>query len=77
MVSEKLGRRYASAVFSAAGDTNAVDRVGSDLSAIAAAFDSDPLMRDFFSRPSSRAARKSARCWRLSKGRSTKSRSIR
>jgi F-type H+-transporting ATPase subunit delta len=51
MVSEKLGRRYASAVFSAAGDANAVDRVGSDLSAIAAAFDADPLMRDFFLSP--------------------------
>lgn len=51
MVSEKLGRRYASAVFSAAGDTGSVDRVGTDLSAIAAAFDADPLMRDFFLSP--------------------------
>jgi F-type H+-transporting ATPase subunit delta len=51
MVSEKLGRRYASAVFSAAGDRQAVDRVGSDLSAIAAAIDADPLMRDFFLSP--------------------------
>jgi F-type H+-transporting ATPase subunit delta len=51
MISEKLGRRYASAVFSAAADRQAVDRVGSDLSAIAAAMDADPLMRDFFLSP--------------------------
>ena len=36
MVNETLARRYATAIFSAAGDTNAVDRVGADLSAIAA-----------------------------------------
>jgi len=51
MVSEKLARRYANAVFSAAGDTGAVDRVGADLAAIAAAIDGDPLMRDFFLSP--------------------------
>ena len=51
MVSEKLGRRYASAVFSAAGDHDAIDRVGGDLASIAAAMDSDPLMRDFFLSP--------------------------
>lgn len=51
MVGEKLARRYATAVFSAAGDHNAVDRVGADLAAIAAALDADPLMRDFFLSP--------------------------
>ena len=51
MVGEKLGRRYASAVFSAAGDFDAVERVGSDLAAVAGAIDGDPLMRDFFLSP--------------------------
>jgi F-type H+-transporting ATPase subunit delta len=51
MISEKLGRRYATAVFSAAGDHDAVDRVGAELASIAAALDTDPQMRDFFLSP--------------------------
>jgi F-type H+-transporting ATPase subunit delta len=51
MVSEKLARRYANAVFSAAGDFNAIDRVGDDLSAIAEAIAGDPKSREFFLSP--------------------------
>jgi F-type H+-transporting ATPase subunit delta len=51
MVSEKLARRYATAVFSAAGDHDAVDKVGADLNAIADALDSNVQMRDFFLSP--------------------------
>jgi F-type H+-transporting ATPase subunit delta len=51
MISEKLGRRYATAVFSAAGDHGAVDRVGADLEAISNALNGDTQMRDFFLSP--------------------------
>jgi len=51
MISEKLGRRYATAVFSAAGDHGAVDQVGADLSAIANALDGNVQMREFFLSP--------------------------
>jgi F-type H+-transporting ATPase subunit delta len=51
MVSEKLGRRYASAVFSAAGDYDATDTVGADLATISGALNDDPKTREFFLSP--------------------------
>jgi F-type H+-transporting ATPase subunit delta len=51
VVSEKLGRRYASAVFSTAGDHDAVEKVGTDLAAISNAIDGNVQMRDFFLSP--------------------------
>lgn len=51
MVSEKLARRYADAVFSLASDAGAIDRVGDDLAAIASVFDETPLFATFFVAP--------------------------
>jgi F-type H+-transporting ATPase subunit delta len=51
MVSETLGRRYANAVFSAAGDHDATDAVGRDLATISGAIDGDTKTREFFLSP--------------------------
>jgi F-type H+-transporting ATPase subunit delta len=51
VVNEKLARRYANAVFTAAGDHQAVDRVGDDLATISSAIQDDPLAREFFISP--------------------------
>ncbi|HEY1653595.1 MAG TPA: ATP synthase F1 subunit delta [Candidatus Tumulicola sp.] len=51
MASEKLARRYAIAVFSLASEEKAVDRVGDDLSTIAAVFAADPRLAEFFTAP--------------------------
>ncbi|HKU80584.1 MAG TPA: ATP synthase F1 subunit delta, partial [Candidatus Tumulicola sp.] len=51
MVSEKLARRYADAVFSLASDAGTVDRVGDDLAAIAAVIVGTPQFAAFFVAP--------------------------
>ncbi len=51
MVNETLARRYAGAVYSLASESNAVERVGNELSAIARAIDSEPSLREFFVSP--------------------------
>jgi F-type H+-transporting ATPase subunit delta len=51
MVSETLARRYANAVFSAAGDYGAADAVGADLATISGALNDDPKTREFFLSP--------------------------
>ena len=51
MVSEKLARRYADAVFSLASDSGAIDRVGDDLAAIASVLERTPPFAAFFVAP--------------------------
>src|SRR6185437_536595 len=51
MVSEKLARRYAAAVFSLASDGGAIERVGDDLAAIASVLDRTPEFAAFFVAP--------------------------
>jgi F-type H+-transporting ATPase subunit delta len=51
VINETLARRYAVAVFSLACEDGRSDRVGDDLSAIAAAIESDALTRNFFLAP--------------------------
>lgn len=51
MANEKIARRYATAVFSLAGDKHARERVGSDLAAIAKALDDNELTREFYRAP--------------------------
>ncbi|HTX60387.1 MAG TPA: ATP synthase F1 subunit delta [Verrucomicrobiae bacterium] len=51
MLSEKLARRYATAVFSAAGDAGAVDDVGAGLATISSAIAADVRSREFFLSP--------------------------
>lgn len=51
MISEKLARRYAQAVFSLASDANAIERVGDDLAAIAAVLEGAPQVATFFVAP--------------------------
>lgn len=70
MADEKLGRRYATAVFSLANERNAVDGVGNDLATIASALGTG-LAHEFSLRPSSTAAKKSACCWKPSDRAST------
>jgi F-type H+-transporting ATPase subunit delta len=50
MVSEKLARRYAVAVYSLAREQGAVDRIGDDLTTIAHVLGEGPA-RDFFNAP--------------------------
>ena len=50
MVSEKLARRYAVAVYSLASEADAVDRVGDDLTTVAAVLETD-LAHAFFVAP--------------------------
>jgi len=58
MVSEKLARRYAVAVFSLASEQGVVDRIGDDLNTIANAIESDELAKGFFEAPIFERARK-------------------
>jgi F-type H+-transporting ATPase subunit delta len=51
VANETLARRYASAVFSLASESNAADRVGNELSAMARAIDGDPTIHGFFVSP--------------------------
>lgn len=51
MISEKLARRYAQAVFSLACDANSIERVGDDLAAIAAVLEGAPQFATFFVAP--------------------------
>jgi F-type H+-transporting ATPase subunit delta len=51
MANEKLARRYATAVFALAVDTQAVDRIGNDLTAIDRAIGEDDLTKSFFVAP--------------------------
>ena len=51
MVNEKLARRYATAVYSLAHETGAVDAVGNDLAAIGSALGADLLAKEFFVAP--------------------------
>jgi F-type H+-transporting ATPase subunit delta len=51
MANETLARRYASAVYSLATESNAVERVGNELSAIARAIGSDATLAGFFVSP--------------------------
>jgi F-type H+-transporting ATPase subunit delta len=48
---EKLSQRYAQAVFSLAGDNNAIETVGNDLSSIARAIGEDETAHAFFVAP--------------------------
>lgn len=51
MASEKLARRYATAVFALASQQGAVDRVGTDLAQIASSVKSDATIANFFVAP--------------------------
>lgn len=51
MISGKLARRYAQAVFSLATDSGAAERVGDDLAAIASVLESAPQFGTFFVAP--------------------------
>lgn len=51
MVNETLARRYATAIYELAQESQSVDAVGSDLKAIAAALDGDESLRNFFVSP--------------------------
>jgi|HubBroStandDraft_4_1064222.scaffolds.fasta_scaffold00002_155 F-type H+-transporting ATPase subunit delta len=51
MVNETLARRYAVAIFSLATEQNAVDRIGTDLQAIASSIEGDALAHQFFVAP--------------------------
>ena len=51
MASEKIARRYATAVFSLAADRNATERVGADLATIAKAIGENALTREFYRAP--------------------------
>ena len=51
MANETLARRYATAVFSLASESNSVERVGRDLSAIVRAITGDAATKEFFVTP--------------------------
>lgn len=51
MPSEAVARRYAAAVYSLASEQGVVERVGSDLNALAEAVSGDPASRAFFISP--------------------------
>jgi F-type H+-transporting ATPase subunit delta len=51
VANEKLARRYASAIFSLAGESNAIDRVGNDLARIRDVLDGDAGIYTFFVAP--------------------------
>lgn len=51
MVSEKLARRYADAVFSLASDSGKIERVGDDLATIASVIGGTPQIGAFFVAP--------------------------
>ena len=51
MANETLARRYATAVFSLATESNGVDSVGKDLDTVASAVGSDTAVREFFTSP--------------------------
>jgi F-type H+-transporting ATPase subunit delta len=51
VANETLARRYATAVFQLASESNAVERVGSDLAQLAQAIGSDETVRGYFTSP--------------------------
>ncbi|MHB8461318.1 MAG: ATP synthase F1 subunit delta [Vulcanimicrobiaceae bacterium] len=51
MVNETLARRYATAIFSLANDSNLTDRVGAELQGFSDIINSQPLMTEFFVAP--------------------------
>jgi F-type H+-transporting ATPase subunit delta len=51
VANETLARRYASAVYSLASESNSTERVGNELSVIARAIDGDPAIHGFFVSP--------------------------
>lgn len=51
MVNETLARRYATAIFQLATESNAVDAVGNDLQQLTSAIEGDASVRNFFVSP--------------------------